>query len=504
MVLEMKKGDAEVAQVEAVIVALKEEAAQPGQLSAVIEKMLAHEKTYRLQADFSATPRFCVAILSVLHRAADWKGINEHIVLLSKRRAQLKQALGAMVKEAMSYVDKAPTLAVKTELIETLNTVTSGKIFVEVEKARLTRMLAKIKEEEGKVEEAAEIMQEVAVETYGALSKHEKIFFIEEQVRLCLDKKDFIRAQILSRKINPKAFDEIVKADKKAAVAAAQKAGEDVSQMDLDSVALSAEEAKKEEKQKNAGVDHADGYFEETDPSIPPVPELKLKYYHLMIRYHSHSNEYLEICRCYQNLMECEGVKEGAPTWTPVLKKVVWFVALAPYDSMQQSLMHTIAKDSKLSDLPLHKQLMKQFTTKEIIHWDTLAAAFESEMAAEADIFGGAEGEKRRADLRLRVIEHNLLVIGAYYSRISLARLAELLCLPGEETEKHLSDLVTSKKVSAKIDRPGGVVDFRTKAQGADWLLNAWVGKIDKLLSTLDKSNHLIHKEAMAHKVSLD
>ena len=70
----------------------------------------------------------------------------------------------------------------KTALIETLSTVTSGKIFVEVEKARLTRALAKIKEEAGKVEEAAEIMQEVAVETYGALSKHEKLFFIEEQV----------------------------------------------------------------------------------------------------------------------------------------------------------------------------------------------------------------------------------------------------------------------------------------------------------------------------------
>ena len=43
-----------------------------------------------------------------------------------------------------------------------------------------------------------------------------------------------------------------------------------------------------------------------------------------------------------------------------------------------------------------------------------------------------------------------------------------------------------------------------TAAQGADWLLNQWVSKIDKLLNTLDKSNHLIHKEAMAHKVSLE
>ena len=77
-------------------------------------------------------------------------------------------------------------------------------------------------------------------------------------MRLCLDKKDFIRAQILSRKINPRAFDEIVKADKKAAVEAAKKAGDVVSQMDLDAVALTPEEAAKELKQKNAAVQHAE------------------------------------------------------------------------------------------------------------------------------------------------------------------------------------------------------------------------------------------------------
>ena len=55
----------------------------------------------------------------MLHAASDWKGINEHIVLLSKRRAQLKQAISAMVKEAITYIDRAPNLEVKTELIET-------------------------------------------------------------------------------------------------------------------------------------------------------------------------------------------------------------------------------------------------------------------------------------------------------------------------------------------------------------------------------------------------
>ena len=355
-----------------------------------------------------------MAILEVLRRAGDWKGVNEHVVLLSKRRAQLKQATAAMVKEAMTYVDQAPTLAVKTELIETLNTVTSGKIFVEVEKARLTRALARIKEDAGKPEEAADIMQEVAVETYGALSKREKVFFIEEQVRLCLDKNDHVRAQILSRKINPRSFDEIVKSEKKAALEAARKAGEDVRQMDLDAAAaMSAEEREKERLAKNANVEHAEGYYEATDPSIPQVEQLRLNYYRLMIRYHAHADDYLEMCRCYQNVMECDGIKDDAAKCTAALKKVVWYVTLAANEPMQQSLLHSISKDTRLIDLPLHKQLTKQFTTKEIIHWDTLERAFAAEMAAETEIFGGEDGEQRRKDLRQRVIEHNLLVIGA-------------------------------------------------------------------------------------------
>ena len=457
------------------------------------------------QADFAATPRFCVAILDVLRQAGDWKGINEHIVLLSKRRAQLKQAVGALVKEAMSYIDLCPDLVTKTELIETLNAVTSGKIFVEVEKARLTRQLAKIKEEQGKTDEAAEIMQEVAVETYGALSKHEKTFFIEEQVRLCLDKKDYIRAQILSRKISPRSFDEIVKAEKKAALELARKAGEDVRQMDLDAAAsMTLEEKEKERKSKNGNVEHAEGYFEATDPTIPSVEQLRLNYYLLLIRYHSNFDEYLEMCRCYRNVAACESAAKDEALWIPAVKKAAWFVTLAANEPMQQDLLHQIGEDPRLADLPLHKQLIKQFTTKEIIHWDTFAEAFASEMASETDVFGGEKSEKRRSDLRQRVIEHNLLVVGSYYKKVTLARLGELLCLDAAETEKRLCDLVVAKKVLAKIDRPGGVVDFNPDARGADWLLNRWVGKIDKLLDVLDKSNHLIHKEAMAHKVSLE
>jgi 26S proteasome regulatory subunit N5 len=82
------------------------------------------------------------------------------------------------------------------------------KIFVEKQSARLTMILAKIRESEGKVAEAASILQEVQVETFGSMKKKEKTNFILEQMRMCLAKKDYIRAQIMSRKINPKVLDD--------------------------------------------------------------------------------------------------------------------------------------------------------------------------------------------------------------------------------------------------------------------------------------------------------
>jgi hypothetical protein len=74
-----------------------------------------------------------------------------------------KQAVSKMVQEAISFIDKTDDMTIKLELIETLRTITEGKIYVEVERARLTRTLSKIKEDEGKIDEAAEILQELQV-----------------------------------------------------------------------------------------------------------------------------------------------------------------------------------------------------------------------------------------------------------------------------------------------------------------------------------------------------
>lgn len=46
------------------------------------------------------------------------------------------------------------------------------------------------------------------VETYGSMEKKEKVEFILEQMRLCIAVKDYIRTQIISKKINTKFFQD--------------------------------------------------------------------------------------------------------------------------------------------------------------------------------------------------------------------------------------------------------------------------------------------------------
>ncbi|XP_020099054.1 26S proteasome non-ATPase regulatory subunit 12 homolog A-like isoform X2 [Ananas comosus] len=434
-------------------------------LDAAIESLLNVEKQMRLAGDVAGTKKAVIDIIELCYKARAWKTLNDQIVLLSKRRGQLKQAVTAMVQKAMEYIDETPDLDTRIELIKTLNSVSSGKIYVEIERARLIKKLAKIREEQGLIAEAADLMQEIAVETFGAMAKTEKIAFILEQVRLCLDRQDYVRAQILSRKISPRVFDA---------------------------------DTSKEKKKPKEG----DNVVEEAPADIPSLLELKCIYYELMIRYHFHNNDYLEICRSYKAIYDIPSVKEDPSQWIPVLRKICWYLVLSPHDSMQSSLLNTTLEDKNLTEIPNFRLLLKQLVTMEVIQWTSLWEMYKDEFANEKNLLGGPLGDKAAEDLKLRIIEHNILVVSKYYSRITLKRIADLLCLSLQEAEKHLSDMVVSKSLVANIDRPMGIVCFQTVKDNND-ILNSWASNLEKLLDLVEKSCHQIHKETMVHKAVL-
>lgn len=508
--------------VQADIAAAKTLASQ-GKLQQAIDALLLVEKAGRTAEDYPSTSLACTTILELLHSAGQWKQLMETIQLLSKRRSQLKQATKAMVKQAMSYIDSDASKmdhATRTEMIETLVTLTEGKIFVEIERARLTRLLAHMKEAEGKIAEAAELLQEIAVETYGSMSKTEKISFILEQVRLCLDRGDYVRAQIMARKISPRAF-----ASENLAAKAKKEAADTKDKIDEDMTDAATDDLKKKSSRKG-GEQKPEIGIEGTAVEPPPegtasLEQLKLQYHGLMIRYYAHTSDYLEIARAYRSILDTPIIEADATRAQDTLAKAAWYCVLSPVSSDQATLLELTKQDKRMEDLPGLSKLLKGFSGNEILWWRQMKQDMSQEMADAHDIFGGTgtgttstnsvkeggggEGGgavKRKEDLRVRVTQHNILVISKYYSRISAERLAQMLELTPSEAEKCLSDMVVSGAVAAKIDRPAGVVTFGAK-KGPGAALNSWSGNVSKLLELVEKSCQAIQKEVQVHKVEL-
>lgn len=179
---------------------------------------------------------------------------------------------------------------------------------------------------------------------------------------------------------------------------------------------------------------------------------------------------------------------------------------MSPYDNEQSDLLHRIQQDSRLSEVPIEERLVKLFTIPELMRWPMVSEQFGPHLC-NTDVFEAQSGPTadnqpytRWQDFRKRVIEHNVRVVAKYYTRIQMGRLTELLDLTEEETEKYISDLVTSKTIYAKIDRPARLISF-SKPRDADDVLNEWSSDMKSLLSHLERIDHLITKEEMMARI---
>jgi 26S proteasome regulatory subunit N5 len=113
---------------------------------------------------------------------------------------------------------------------------------MQVEYARCVLLIVRGKEDDNDITEAAAILQEVQVETYGSMDKREKLEFILYQMRIMLKKQDYVRFFIISKKINENNINE------------------------------------------------------------PAIADLKVTFYSYMALYYNQQNDYPQSCRCYRIL----------------------------------------------------------------------------------------------------------------------------------------------------------------------------------------------------------
>ena len=207
-----------------------------------------------------------------------------------------------MVQVVMTFIEAAPDAEKKLSVIETLRAVTEGKvrnkkissrslrsffcqIFVEVERARVTRILSNMKKEQGDLKAAADMLCELQVETFGSMERREKTEFILEQVSLCIEKGDWTQAGILSRKISTKYF--------------ARKPKRTPEQVEKDM---------KERKEKEMNNRADDPPLEKEDD----VTDLKLRYYEQQITLAKQDDKYLEACKHYRQVLDTESVESNS------------------------------------------------------------------------------------------------------------------------------------------------------------------------------------------------
>lgn len=309
----------------------------------------------------------------------------------------------------------------------------------------MTYKLALIKEAEGNVVEAANLLQELQVETFGTMEKREKVELLLEQIRLGLAKKDYIRTQIVAKKIQVKFFDD------------------------------------------------------------ESFQDLKLRYYKLMIELDDVDRNYLNACKHYRAVYNTPSIQEDLAKKQEAMKNIVIYIVLSPFDNEQSDLIHRIAQEKYLEEIPFYNDLLKLFNTAELINWSVLENQFQSilrvgtvDCPATTVFDNSTTGNQRWKDLKDRVVEHNIRIMAKYYKRVSLKRMAELLSLSSDETEEMLTNLVVNKTIWAKVNRLEGVVNFKA-SKPANEVLNDWSHNINTLMNNVCKAGHLINKEMMVH-----
>lgn len=171
------------------------------------------------------------------------------------------------------------------------------QIFVEVERARVTRILSNIKKEQGDLRAATDILCELQVETFGSMSRREKTEFILEQVSLCIQCGDWTQAGILSRKISTRYF--------------SRKTPKSKEQIEKDKKREEEKEKKRANDTGPAGADTQMQVDDQPDESQDDVTDLKLRYYEQQILLAKHEDKYLEACKHYRQVLDTEAVENN-------------------------------------------------------------------------------------------------------------------------------------------------------------------------------------------------
>jgi 26S proteasome regulatory subunit N5 len=168
-------------------------------------------------------------------------------------------------------------------------------------------------------------MQELQVETFGSMDRREKVDFILEQMRLLKEQEDWEKMAIVAKRINLKWL------------------GEKEHEVRWRFILFFSRFLPSPRFER--GVSDVSGVF------LATTQDLKLRYYSLMILYGLSADKYLDVAKHYRSVYATSTISENPSASSAVLRNIVYFLVLAPYDNEQSDLLNRVYGDDKLKEM---------------------------------------------------------------------------------------------------------------------------------------------------------
>lgn len=347
----------------------------------------------------------------------------------------------------------------QTSILRSIIEVTEGKMYVEYEFSLAVRKLTEILLNQGNREEATKLIQDIQIETFGSLEKLYKVEYILFQIKVLIEKGDFIRTLIVSNKVVRKHLEE------------------------------------------------------------KGMEGIKVAFYLLMVKYYIKEEKYLQASESFQVLFEfyknTEAVKElinskknildidfSALSSKDLFEKFIYFLNISPADSTTLEKIKDVKVKyvKELEEYPTLGKLINLRSGDDIVEiTESFLSQFNnSTFIDNSELF--IEGKKNAKLFRKYIIQHNLLIFHKFYNQVFLNKIADFIKVSVEEVELEVCDMVMNKYIYARINRIKGVVTFRPK-QTHERKSDALNEDLLKMLETLENTCHLIHKENLKYGI---
>ncbi len=390
-------------------------------------------------------------ILDIVLQTRDPARIVHVAKNLVSKRGQLIKSTTEIVRQCMGFIDSIQDTPTKISFVEALKTMCEKKIYLEVEYARCAMMLVKFKEgTDNDLQAAAKIMENVQVETYGSMSKKEKLEFILYQMRIQYLLKDRTKLYIVAKKVNTKTLDE-------------------------------------------------EGFH-----------LLKISYFAYMFHIHNHAKEYDGCSAALQKIHEGLNKVQSAEEihsldnvirqkFSMFLDKTILSESILLFKCLQEHLttkveeLETLRSKYEVFILGSKKVLelvdsflSKELTTCNIHHYEAShQAIFSKNFANHLELLD---------TLHKQLVKKNLIIISRYFRNARMQRLADLLDTVYEAVEENLCELILAKLVRGKIDRPGRMIEFLAEANDVE-VIDNWVKNINEIVDIVDFVCERIERE---------